>query len=161
MKFSGRRHRDLFYPWHRDGPLAGGREPCIFTGILFLRIGSGVSPDRRGDISSASRTFPSGHVPPARGLAGSRLLCRIYRATAQTKKLRFERSQLRGTRFARAASLARHTPRRTYSCVIGASRHRCEQNFTSIAMHKALQPLAVAWYDGTFLRATLAAWPLE
>ena len=87
-----------------------GREPCIFTGILFRRIGCDVSPDRRRDISSVSRTFASGHVPLAGGLAGSRLLCRIYRATAQTKKLRFERSQLRRTRFARAASLARHTP---------------------------------------------------
>jgi hypothetical protein len=40
---SGRRHRDLIYLWHRDGPLADGREPCSFTGILFRRIGCGAS----------------------------------------------------------------------------------------------------------------------
>jgi hypothetical protein len=42
-ELSGRGHRDLFYLWHRDGPLADGREPCIFTGILFRRIACGAS----------------------------------------------------------------------------------------------------------------------
>jgi hypothetical protein len=92
-EISGRQHRDLFYLGIAMG-LAGGREPCVFTEILFRRIGCGVSPDHRGDISSVSRTFASSHVPLARGLAGSRLFCRFYRAKAQTKKLRFERSQL-------------------------------------------------------------------
>jgi beta-lactamase superfamily II metal-dependent hydrolase len=46
-EISGRRHRDLIYLWHRDGPLADGREPCIFTGILFQRIGCGASRTSR------------------------------------------------------------------------------------------------------------------
>jgi beta-lactamase superfamily II metal-dependent hydrolase len=42
-EISGRGHRDLIYLWHCDGPLSEGREPCIFTGILFRRIGCGAS----------------------------------------------------------------------------------------------------------------------
>jgi hypothetical protein len=51
-EISGRRHRDLFYLWHRDGPLADGREPCIFTGILFRRIGCAFAS---GHVSSRWR----------------------------------------------------------------------------------------------------------
>jgi hypothetical protein len=37
-EISGRRHCDLFYLWHRDRPLAYGREPCICTGFYFGQL---------------------------------------------------------------------------------------------------------------------------
>ena len=124
-------------------PVAANR--ASFTGILFRRIGCGVSPDRRGDISSVSRTFASGHVSLPRGLAGYRLLRRIYRATAQAKKLRLERSQLR--RLDLQAPLRWHGIRHdepVLLCVIAASRDYVTNMFTSIARNKALQLLLAA-----------------
>jgi hypothetical protein len=53
-------HRDRFCLWHRDWSLAGGREPCVITGICIRRSRRSAFADRRGDISPLASILARG-----------------------------------------------------------------------------------------------------
>ena len=75
MKLPAETNRECLYLRHRDWSLAGGREPCMLTGICLRRSGRSAFANRRCGISSISPIVARGDDFLTRGLARSRLLC--------------------------------------------------------------------------------------
>jgi hypothetical protein len=135
-EISGCRHRDLFYLWHRGGPLAGGREHLQAATFLslaaWLVLGFFAA-------SIAQQPKPKNYVLNVLNSGELDLQAPL-----------------------RWRGILRDEP---VLCVVGASRNYITNMFTSIAMNKALQLRALArqgGYDGNVsFRARLAAWLLR